>query len=96
MPFNPGKVEEPPSKDNSTPNKDLIHIEKSVLNSRYIVEQEIDPTQKLHIRKDKIEFLSAKDVLENRSNKKKILEQRALKKVWRAIPRGFQSFIKTL
>jgi hypothetical protein len=45
-----------------------------VLNSRFIVEQEIDPKQKIHIRKDKIEFLSIKDVLEDRSNKKKILE----------------------
>jgi len=48
-------------------------MERSVLNSRFIVEQEIDPTQKLHIRKDKIEFASAKDVLEDRSNKAKIL-----------------------
>jgi len=52
---------------------DQINIERSVLNSRFIVEQEIDPTQKLHIRKDKIEFASAKDVLEDRGNKEKIL-----------------------
>lgn len=54
-------------------NKDIINIERSVLNSRFIVEQEIDKTQKLHIRKDKIEFTSTKDVLEDRSNKEKIL-----------------------
>jgi ethanolamine utilization cobalamin adenosyltransferase len=57
-----------------SPNKDIINIERSVLNSRFIVEQEIDPSQKLHIRKDKIIFSSAKDVLEDRSTKEKILQ----------------------
>jgi hypothetical protein len=60
--------------------QELLLFEKSVLNSRYMVEQEIDPTQKLYVRKDKIEFTSAKDVLEDR----KIGRKKTIKNV---IPR---------
>jgi len=77
-------------------NKDIINIERSVLNSRFIVEQEIDKTQKLHIRKDKIEFTSTKDVLEDRSNKEKILKQRAMLKVMKAIPIGFKGYLRSM
>ena len=37
MPFNPGEIIISPEKQES-PNKDIINIEKSVLNSRFIVE----------------------------------------------------------
>lgn len=43
MPFNPGTLEVAPQRQD-TMNKDIINIERSVLNSRFIVEQEIDKT----------------------------------------------------
>ena len=43
MPFNPGALEVAPQRQ-ETMNKDIINIERSVLNSRFIVEQEIDKT----------------------------------------------------
>jgi hypothetical protein len=43
MPFNPGTLEVAPQRQ-ETMNKDIINIERSVLNSRFIVEQEIDKT----------------------------------------------------
>jgi hypothetical protein len=43
MPFNPGTIEATPQRQ-ETMNKDIINIERSVLNSRFIVEQEIDKT----------------------------------------------------
>jgi hypothetical protein len=42
-PFSPGSLEVVPPKQ-ETMNKDIINIERSVLNSRFIVEQEIDKT----------------------------------------------------
>jgi hypothetical protein len=95
MPFNPGSLEAAPQRQ-ETMNKDIINIERSVLNSRFIVEQEIDKTHKLNIRNDKIEFTSTKDVLEDRSNKEKILKQRAMLKVMKAIPIGFKGYLRSM
>lgn len=57
--------------------QEILQFEKTVLNSRYMVEQEIDPTQKLYVRKDKFDFTSTKDVLEDRKmiGKKKFVKR---------------------
>jgi hypothetical protein len=44
-------------------------LEKSVLNSKYLVDQEVPQDKKLYLRKDKIQFISIKDVLEDRNKK---------------------------
>ena len=65
---------------------DVIPVEKSVLNSRFLVEQEILPTQKIYVRKDKIHFTSLNDVLEERKKQVK-----AGKKSPIELPPGFAS-----
>ena len=47
----------------------MIYLEKSVLNSKYLVDQEVAQDKKLYLRKDKIQFISIKDVLEDRNKK---------------------------
>jgi hypothetical protein len=47
----------------------MIYLEKSVLNSKFLVDQEVPQDKKLYLRKDKIQFISIKDVLEDRNKK---------------------------
>lgn len=72
--------------DGASPQKsEHIPVEKSVLNSRFLVEQEIQPSQKIYVRKDKIHFLSLNDVFEERK-KKAPVEKSPLE-----LPGGFSS-----